>query len=165
MAIWPFNRTKNPSSDVPPEVQNYYQAEKREKVGIAGLLALGTLLVTIVVAMGLFFGGRWVYRSLSNNDNKDGKQTAQQGTNDNQNTNDGDKAADTPVSTPSQPEKKPTPAPAPAPAPAETSSKSTTANSDLPNTGPGDTLAMVLGTVLVSTTVFYIKRRPQDQEA
>jgi cytoskeletal protein RodZ len=38
---------------------------------MAWLLAVGTLLVTFIIAAGLFFGGRWAYRTVfDNNDNK-----------------------------------------------------------------------------------------------
>lgn len=51
-------------SKLPKEIEEYYTAEKRERRGVAGLLAVGTLLVTILLAVGLFFGGRWAYRSI-----------------------------------------------------------------------------------------------------
>ncbi len=64
LSIWPFNRNSDQDSTLPAEVQDYYQAEKRERTSVASLLAIGTLLVTIVIALGLFFGGRWVYRTV-----------------------------------------------------------------------------------------------------
>lgn len=74
--FWPFNRNKNEDSTLPEEVQDYYQAEKRERAGVAGLLAVGTLLATVVLALGLFFGGRWLYRTVF--DNNDTPETAEQ---------------------------------------------------------------------------------------
>lgn len=67
MAFW--NRKKNPNTDVPVEIQEYYQTEKRERAGIAWLLALGTLIVTIALAVAIFFAGRWVYRQIAGDDN------------------------------------------------------------------------------------------------
>lgn len=64
LRIWPFNRNSDQDSTLPAEVQDYYQAEKRERTSIASLLAIGTLLTTIALALGLFFGGRWVYRAV-----------------------------------------------------------------------------------------------------
>ncbi len=58
--MWPFKRNKKQET-VPAEVQEYYQAEKRERVGIAWALAFITLAVTIAVVLGLFFGGRALY--------------------------------------------------------------------------------------------------------
>ncbi len=64
--MWPFKR-KNSNvlgTNVPPEVQNYYQAERRQRLSVAWLLGAGTLVATLVLAVGIFFGGRWLYRSL-----------------------------------------------------------------------------------------------------
>ncbi len=72
MAFW--NRNKK-NTDVPAEIQEYYQAERRERTGIAWLLALGTLLVTIILALAIFFAGRWVWRTVTNNDDSQTKTT------------------------------------------------------------------------------------------
>lgn len=66
---WPFKRRRQQDS-LPPEVQEYYQTEKRERSGLAWLLALGTLLATLAIAMGLFWGGRWLYRTLTDQNDK-----------------------------------------------------------------------------------------------
>lgn len=65
-----FNR-KNNKTDVPAEIQEYFQAEKRDRTGIAWVLAIATLVVTIALAAGIFFVGRWAYRKISGNDKKD----------------------------------------------------------------------------------------------
>ena len=64
MAFW--NRNKK-NTDVPAEIQEYYQIERRERTGIAWLLAIGTLLLTIILAMVIFFAGRWVWRAVAGN--------------------------------------------------------------------------------------------------
>lgn len=70
--VWPFNRRKQTEdSTVPPELQHYYESEHRERVGLAWLIAFLSLLLTISVILGLFFGGRWAYRKIANNDNTD----------------------------------------------------------------------------------------------
>lgn len=77
--MWPFKRrNKQDQSDVPPEIQDYYQSERRERTGIAWLLALATLAVTVVLAIILFFGGRWLYRTFFGNDTQNGAGTSQQ---------------------------------------------------------------------------------------
>ncbi len=63
--MWPFKRKQTNQPAIPTEVKDYYQAERRERVGIAWLLALATLVATVVLAFGLFFGGRWVYRKIN----------------------------------------------------------------------------------------------------
>lgn len=63
-------------TDVPAEIQEYYQAERRERTGVAWLLAFGTLIVTILLAAGIFFAGRWTYRQIAGND-ENGNNTTQ----------------------------------------------------------------------------------------
>ncbi len=65
-----LRRNKIEDPTLPKEVQAYYEAEQRDRRGVAGLLAVGTLIVTILVAAGLFFGGRWAYRSIRHTDKK-----------------------------------------------------------------------------------------------
>jgi hypothetical protein len=65
-----FNRRKQNTDVLPEEVREYYQTERRERNGMAWLLAAATLVVTFIIAAGLFFGGRWAYRAVFNNDDK-----------------------------------------------------------------------------------------------
>lgn len=53
------------SEQVPAEVQQYYKEQGRGNQGKAWLLAIGTLLITVAVALGLFFAGRYVYRAVT----------------------------------------------------------------------------------------------------
>ncbi len=69
MARLPFRR-KTTDKKVPEEVQQYYDAERRQHMGIAWLIAFLSLVVTVLVASGLFFGGRWAYRKLANKNPK-----------------------------------------------------------------------------------------------
>jgi hypothetical protein len=62
-----FNRN-NSDNNIPTEIREYNQAERRQRVGIAWTLAFVTLVVTVLLALGLFFGGRWLYRSIFDND-------------------------------------------------------------------------------------------------
>ncbi len=64
-----FKRKKS-ESVMPEEVQNFYAAERRQRKGTAWLLAIVTLLVTFLIASALFFGGRWIYRAIFDNDDK-----------------------------------------------------------------------------------------------
>lgn len=58
------NRKQNDIDAIPQEVQEYYQSERRERSGVAWLLALGTLVITLLLAVGLFFGGRWLWQRI-----------------------------------------------------------------------------------------------------
>lgn len=69
-----FGRNKV-DTGLPPEIQAYAQSERRERVGMAWLIGLISLVVTFLVATGLFFGGRWLYRTIAHKD--DAKPTAQ----------------------------------------------------------------------------------------
>lgn len=182
MAIWPFNRNKSdetyeqtqgqlpveqPASNLPDEVQEYYQSGKRERVGVAWLLGIGTLCITLILAMALFFGGRWVYRKIANRNDKPNT-TSQIGQNNQNKQNGGSSSTNqgkqnptpsTPQTTPSTP----TPAPTtPAPAPTTTipstnqPSASQPAPTTVPNTGPGDVIAIAIATAVVSSAGFYI---------
>jgi hypothetical protein len=59
-----FGRDSKTGKKTPPEIEEYYQAERRERVGIAWGLALATLVATVLLALGIFYGGRWAYRVL-----------------------------------------------------------------------------------------------------
>ncbi len=72
-----FNRRKSANDDI----NEYYASERRQRVGVAWLLGIATLFITVLLALGLFFGGRWVYRTIFS----DEPATVQQGENDNKN--------------------------------------------------------------------------------
>lgn len=181
MAIWPFNRNKQASSgsELPQEVQEYYQAEKRERVGIAGLLAFGTLVLTVVLAIGLFFGGRWLYRTVIDDGGDGNGQVAQQ--DQDSSAGQGDQNGQTgtgsqgneqppapaePAPAPASPDQSDDQAPAtpapttPAPATPPTTVPST-AGDDLPNTGPAENVLVVLAVTAVSSLGFYRLKRPR----
>lgn len=153
---WPFRRKQN-IEGVPQEIQDYYQAERRERTGIAWLLALGTLLTTIALAILLFFGGRWVYRKVANR-NGNTSQVTQQPTETTSPANEaeqqpsGDQGA-TGGGTSSTATN--TPATTPAPTPATQGQQSRGTSSDLPNTGPGDILAVFVLTSLIGAVAHY----------
>ena len=53
--------------DVPKEVEEYYESTRKERTGVAWLLGLATILLIVFIAIALFFGGRWAYRSAVDN--------------------------------------------------------------------------------------------------
>jgi hypothetical protein len=61
-----FNRKK---SQTISELEDYY-ANRNNSTGRAWLMALLSLLITVAVLTALFFGGRWIYRTLTNDDVK-----------------------------------------------------------------------------------------------
>ncbi|MEO8784778.1 MAG: hypothetical protein ABI221_00380 [Candidatus Saccharimonadales bacterium] len=65
----PFNRifhrkTKqdNISIPVPEEIKAYYQAESKDNMFKIWLLSGATFIVTLVIVLGFFWGGRWMWR-------------------------------------------------------------------------------------------------------
>lgn len=147
-----FNRrNKVDAPEVAPELQSYYKAENREKTWMAWLLGLGTLVVTILLALALFFGGRWAYRKIRN---EPAKVTTVQTDNGLEGISEGS----TPESTNSDdaPQSAPANNPTPGASTPTPSSSTTTRSSDLPNTGPADTLAIFIA---VSVLAYVAHRR------
>jgi cytoskeletal protein RodZ len=50
---------------LPEEVEKYYQSQRRARVGTAWLLGFLTLVITLVVALGLYYGVRYAYRQIT----------------------------------------------------------------------------------------------------
>jgi cytoskeletal protein RodZ len=178
-----FGRNKNNVDQVPSEVQDYYKSERRERVGLAWLLALGTLVVTLIIAAGLFFGGRWAYRKITGNENKtpqtaqqqnqnqEGGQTSStntdQGNNNQGNNQDegGNHSGSTPppASTPTPTPTPPAPTPTPTPPAQENNSVATATpqsapapDTSLANTGPGDVIAAFVLTAVAGTIAHHV---------
>lgn len=66
---WNRNRNRPVASNIPQEVEEYYQSAHKQRRGIAGLLTLATLILTLVLAVAIFFGGRWVVNKVLRKDN------------------------------------------------------------------------------------------------
>ena len=62
-----FSR-KQPVQTQIPELQDYYATQKQQSTATAWLLAIGSLLITVAIFFGLFLGGRWLYRAVTNKD-------------------------------------------------------------------------------------------------
>lgn len=60
-------RRKSEVEEEVPELEQYY-AQRRTSSAWSWLMALVTMILTILIIIGLFFGGRWVYRELISND-------------------------------------------------------------------------------------------------
>lgn len=149
-----FNRNKNKSAKMPPEVQKYYDSEQRERVGLAWLVAFVSLLVTVLVIMAVFFGGRWIFRKVTNdNGGSNTSQTANKPTTSessssseaNKTKSDSSSSNSTSKSESSQ----------------SSSSKSSSSNNDsgvkapesedLSNTGPGNLLEVFAAVTIIAT--------------
>lgn len=144
MGIFDRFRRNRQQSVLPDEVQQYYQADQGRKRGVAVGLALAAVLVTLAVAAALFFGGRFIYNAITDDEDQkqtessqnDGDRQNEFGTSENQENNGAanENEEQTPAGEDEDTAEEPAPQPAPQPAP-------TTPNlgdDDLPHTGdPG----------------------------
>lgn len=154
----PFRRDNSDSENLPTEIKEYYQTERRERVGVAWLLALGTLVLTLILATGLFFGGRWAYRKIAGTDKpakvsqtETSEQSDTQGetsTQEASSTTDTTATSSTSTSTPSNTTQSPTPTTTPTPQPA------VAVSTTLPNTGPSEVIG-VFASVTAAGTVAH----------
>lgn len=158
---WPFSRNKD-TSNVPQEIQEYYQSERRERTGVAWLLALGTLLTTIALAAVLFFAGRWVYRAVvDRGDNgRNGASTqVQQNPTENEAVNSSNDGAEDRSGQETAPaDQNGGQSEGTVSDSAATDSREPTvasAGNSLPNTGPGDVLAVFLIVTAAGTLAHY----------
>lgn len=60
-----FSKNTSNKADTLPEVDEYYHSGEKEHKAIAWLLAFATFFVTLVVFVGIFFGGKWVFKKIS----------------------------------------------------------------------------------------------------
>lgn len=185
MAIFRRNKSAN-SPAVPEEVNEYYQAEKRDRTWMAWLLALLSLAVTTLLIMGLFFGGRWVYRKIrpvtpsgtiadnqtnetqntENNNSGKAAENEQKALEEQKKAEEAAKRAEEEkrkaqerarVNAPVNPAPQ-TPAPS-ASGPATTTTPNS-ANNNLPGTGPGDVIAVFVLTSVAGALVHrYVLRQ------
>ncbi len=165
-----FRKNKTDQAGMPAEVTDYYQAEKRERAWVAWLLAFATLLVTVLVVWGIFFGGRWTFRKLKDSDKpapvaiqKDESKdvTPEESGSSSQATNAPAESGNTSSSsTQSSSSGSTSQTSNSSPGSTSTSSSATSqtnaAASDLPQTGPGDTLAIF---VAVSVLAYITHRK------
>jgi hypothetical protein len=164
MAIWPFNRKqKQPTTNtsIPAEVQDYYNAQHRERVGVAWLIAVVSLLISVAVVIGLFFGGRWAYRKIVHK--KPSEPIAVQEDTNKDKTKDSDKSDDKKDTANSgatdQGTAQPQNLPGDSSAPPQSSSTNTTTPQvagKTPDTGPGNTIAVFAIASIAGTAAYQV---------
>ncbi len=145
--MWPFKKkpvkTTNP---IPKEIKDFYESERRGRSGVAWLLAFGTLVTTLVLALALFFGGRWVYRKLKGTDTPTTPSTSQ------------NEPADQPptVAEPTKPTAPNRPKGSPTTTKTTVKKQSTPSQSaQLANTGAGNILGVFVVTTLLGSGLYY----------
>lgn len=144
--MWPFNRNKEDKPAVPAELSNYYQAEKQQQNARLWALGFLTLLATIAIVYGLFLGGRWIVGTFQDDDTSNEPSVTQQdsgtaeGNSNNPMSSDfnEDQAGENgsegnaPGATDDEQEA------------GEEVGKTSSATTNLPNTGPAETLAVFM---------------------
>ena len=154
MAI--FGRKQN---SVLPEVDQYYEGERKDRAGLAWLLALVSVAVVALVLIGAFLGGRWIYRQATGNDDKGTVAVVNEG---DLPSFDGS-TEDQPATTPAPAEEGRVDAPAQTTTPSTPASATpTTPASDLPNTGSADTLAIFAVVSLLAGILHNAVTRRQE---
>ncbi|GEM_PF-5603041 len=167
MINWKFWQRTNTEvdPDLPPEVQEYYESTRRGRKSVAVLLGIATVIITLLVAAILYYGGRFVWNKFADNDSQ--PETTQE---------------QTPVQ---QPASTPTPDPAPTTLPGseesdqqsrsgtsstrtenETTTKTprrSTAPESTPDTGPGEVFAVAAGVMLASGLAYEIVPRVKSR--
>lgn len=133
---------------MPPELTDYYNAEHRQRRVVTWLLGIATLAVTVALAFALFLGARWVIHKVKRGDNTPQPTTVQttqpaapapsQPTNPNQSGTSQTAQNSTSGSTQSA---------------QNTTPKASSATTTIPNTGPGDVLAIWLGATVLGALV------------
>jgi len=172
-----FNRKKS-DNNVLPEVERYYDAEKRERAGLAWLLAIVSIAAVALVLIGAFFGGRWIYRKVSHTNEKTGVSTTNTvegsiGKSENTSVNNNSDNSSTKTTTPSTPS---TTAPSttpktqpttpavttPKPSTATTPSAAPTTAKNLASTGPANTVAIFIISVLGFAALYNLAIRSRS---
>lgn len=152
-------RKSNTTTQI-PELQEYYATQKKESTGVAWLLAFGSLVVTAVLFVGLFMGGRWAYRKISN---KDTKVVTVQTTTTNTSSNTTESTTSQPTGTvtvsnvPSSigesvttPQTSPAQGVSPSQS-TQTNKTAVAASTAVPNAGPTESISLFIAIIIVST--------------
>ncbi len=92
-----FKRSNKSNSVLPEEVNQYYQSQRRERAGVAVILGIVALIVTLLIGLGLFFGGRALYNRLSDNNEPKKVETITESSKKNEDTKASDNQGSTPT--------------------------------------------------------------------
>lgn len=101
----PFRRKQSTTDEVPTEIKQYYTSEQRDRAGATWLVGAAVFLITVLLVLGLFYGGRALYRAITDDANQTTEQTTSDANtaNDNQ-TKSGDEEVTSPPSSNDTPE-------------------------------------------------------------
>ena len=151
-----YNRKKNNS--VLPEVDEYYQAERRDNGLLAWLLALISVAIVVAILVGLYFGGRWIVDTLKSDDtNTTSENIVGQG---NDVTVDGKPNESNTVDSSTDSNQGRVDAPVATTTPPVTTPQTTEGN--LPNTGPASVASIFIVVSIIAGSGHYIVSRKRQ---
>ena len=146
---------KRNESEVTKEFEEYYLAERKERAGLAWLMAFVTLCIGAVLLIGAFLGGRWLYGRLNHDDQKKGvavisisqTEVKKSGDSEKDRAQEAEKQAalDALDATLSGKNKATN---------GSVAGASTNSTQALPNTGPGDLWSVFIGVAIISALVY-----------
>ena len=160
------NNIDNSISANDSDAQNFYQDDKIERKSVAWLLTGASMIATVAICLGVFFGGRAAYREFTS---KKTETVATESTNTTfVATNSLPITPPTPTTTPlvtkPAPTPEPTPTPTPVPAPVVTAPiLQTPVKTKLTNTGPGNILSTFVAITTLATLLHYAYNRRRLQ--
>jgi len=163
--MWPFRHKDTTETGVSSDTDDYYRTERRERVGLAWLLAFGSLIATLLIALALFYGVRFIYHKVHHT-NTAGTTATTESTNSapesaasNSQSSTGQTNA-TGSGTTSTPSSSATSSTSSNSSSTSTGSSATAGGQNIANTGPGDTIAIFLAvSVLGALTHNAYQRR------
>jgi cytoskeletal protein RodZ len=163
---WRFWQKNTPQetqvqTELPEAVQEYYDSTRRARKGTAWMLGVATMIVTVVLASVLYFGGRFVYRKFAGPNSNPGvnqpqttEQPTQTATTRKTSPNKRHKSTSTSTVSPSDTH---TPKATTTPHRSTATRKTSTAvSTTITNTGPGNIVAAFVVTSLVSMAAFEL---------
>lgn len=168
-----FNRSEKTTI---PELQEYYDNQRKNRTGTAWLMALASLLVTVAVLSGLFFGGRWLYRTIANRNKNDSSETkkdvatvsngsssSQSGSSSSSNGNTNSGSTQTGTTSPTSGGRVTDQAASTTVPNTGSVAGTTTTSENLPNTGPADLtviiVAIMVGAIATASASVYQAKR------
>lgn len=170
MAFWKNTHT---NLRVYPESDQYYNSNSNKKTVLAWLAAFGSLLVIVGLFLGLFFGGKWTYKQLKNNDTSNvassesntasGTETSVTVNSGTDNSADGNTNIGTTTPTPQDGSNSNTTPSGPRISNDSTNEPGISTKPTMPNTGATlNTLAVLFGVVATTSTILYARRQQAD---
>lgn len=145
MAKWSLKNRKSDSDKVPqmpPELSDYYNAEKRDRMWATWLLGFATLVVTVLLAVLLFLGGRWAVNQFT--DDETDSPTTTQDESDTEETTDEQSGTTTDTDDDQLVAGNNDRTEEPSEENGVVSDEAAVTDEPLPDTGPGDTVAIFL---------------------